>query len=65
MANEAEKSLDLQHQEAHVDDGIFTQLLETRCLYISVTSWWMRKPSHNDVRPILNLYYKEWEMCVR
>jgi len=38
MANEAEKSLDLQHQEAHVDDGIFTQLLETRCLYISVTS---------------------------
>ena len=28
-AKEAETSLDLRHQEAHVDDGIFTQLLET------------------------------------
>ena len=37
-ANEAkaEASLDLQHQEAHADDdGIFTKLLETHCLYLS------------------------------
>jgi len=37
-ANEAETSLDLRHQEARVDDRIFTQLLETHCLYVSVTS---------------------------
>jgi len=36
--NEAETSLDLRHQEAHVDDGIFTQLLGTHRLYVSVTS---------------------------
>jgi hypothetical protein len=35
MANEAQTSLDLQ-QEAHVDDGIITKLLETHCLYLSV-----------------------------
>jgi hypothetical protein len=36
-ANETETYLDLRHQEAHVDDGIVTQLLETHCLYVSVT----------------------------
>jgi hypothetical protein len=34
--NEVETSLDLQHQEAHTDDGIFTKLLETHCLYLSL-----------------------------
>jgi len=38
MANEAETSLDFRHQEARVDDGIFTQLLKIQCLYVSVTS---------------------------
>jgi len=36
--NEEETSLDFRHQEARLDDGIFTQLLETHCLYVSVTS---------------------------
>jgi hypothetical protein len=35
-ANEAETSLGLRHQEAHVVDGIFTKLLETHCLYLSL-----------------------------
>ena len=33
-ANAAETSLDLQHQEVHVDNGIFTKLLETHCLSV-------------------------------
>ena len=32
--NETETSLDLRHQEAHVDDEILTKLLETRRLYL-------------------------------
>jgi len=32
MANEAETYLDLRHQKAHLNDGIFIQLLETLCL---------------------------------
>jgi hypothetical protein len=37
MANEAETSLDLRHQGAHVDDGIFTKLLEKHAASIRVS----------------------------
>ena len=35
-ADETETSLDFRQQEAHVDDGILTKLLETHCLYLCV-----------------------------
>ena len=65
--HEAETYLDLWHQEAHMYDCVFTELLKTThtaYICVPVTRWWMMKPSQNGILLLqLHPYLQKGAKC--